>query len=215
MSRTLLLTLATALITMGSPVAAQASSPTVSSTDTMTAAALPVVDPEIAFQRAATWLTADNGGPVPYSMSRCFPGFTAAPCTVPQYRTDCSGFVSMAFGLSRSYVTAEMDNSTFATRISKQDLRPGDLMLNGNPPSGSFGHVVLFEKWADSAHTKYLGYEQSGSGGTRHHVIPYPYFASYTPSLFPYRYNNIKQDPEAPPLPPRVYLSNGVSGGSQ
>ena len=83
---------------------AQANPSTVSAADTMTASALPVVDPEVAFQRAATWLTADDGGPVPYSMERCFPGFTSAPCTVPKYRTDCSGFVSMAFGLSRSYV---------------------------------------------------------------------------------------------------------------
>lgn len=42
-------------------------------------------------ERAATWLTANSGKPVPYSQSRYFQG----------YRTDCSGYASMALELGK------------------------------------------------------------------------------------------------------------------
>jgi hypothetical protein len=37
--------------------------------------------------------------------------------------------------------------------------------------------------------TSYLGYEQSGDGGTHHRVIPYPYFGTYLAS--PYRIRSL------------------------
>src|ERR1700730_3372214 len=104
-------------------------------------------------------MTANGGGTVPYSQAKCFPGFTpaASGCVPPKYRTDCSGFVSMAFGLSQSYVTGDMAQSWFAKPITKGELQPGDLMLNATPGDG---HVVLFESWANSSHSSYLAYEQ-------------------------------------------------------
>ncbi|MES5819411.1 hypothetical protein [Streptomyces sp. RG80] len=58
------------------------------------------------------------------------------------YRTDCSGFVSMAWHLTSSLTTQTLDNAS--TQISKADLRPGDA-LN----SSSEGHAVLFAGWKD------------------------------------------------------------------
>ena len=44
---------------------------------------------------------------------------------------------------------------------------------------------MIFDHWVDTAVTSYIGYEQSGDGGTHHRVIPYPYFGSYP--MTPYR----------------------------
>jgi len=33
--------------------------------------------------------------------------------------------------------------------------------------------------WTDPTMTAYLGYEQSGDGGTHHRVLPYPYYGGY------------------------------------
>jgi hypothetical protein len=148
---------------------------------------LPTVTPEEAFTRAATWLGAVNGGPVPYSMDLCFPGFgsSADGCAPPTYRTDCSGFVSMALGLSSSLVTSQLASSDYTVALSKEQLHPGDLLIN--PGAGGAGHAVLFEKWADGAHNTYWGYEQAGNGGTHHRVIPYPYDNGYPMSPYHYR----------------------------
>jgi hypothetical protein len=127
------------------------------------------------FTRAATWLTAWAGGPVPYSMVDTYNG----------YRRDCSGFVSMALGLngpgfSTSGLVAR------STRITKEELRPGDMIIN--PPDGPAGHVTLFERWTDTSMTRYLAYEQAGGRGTLHHEIPYPYFGGGA-GFVPYRLN--------------------------
>jgi hypothetical protein len=70
-----------------------------------------------------------------------------------------------------------------ATPIQKTDLRAGDLLIN--PAPGGAGHVVIFDQWADTTMDAYVGYEQSGDGGTHHRVIPYEYFGGYPMS--PYR----------------------------
>jgi hypothetical protein len=48
--------------------------------------------------------------------------------------------------------------------------------------------VVIFGRWTDATMSSYIGYEQSGDGGTHHRVIPYPSFGGY--ELSPYRYVN-------------------------
>jgi hypothetical protein len=132
--------------------------------------------------RAESWLTAWNGGPVPYLSS-------SDPSDWFQgYRRDCSGYVSMVLGLpGPGLVTGQLADSSVSTPITRDTLQFGDLMIN--PGSGSSGHVVIFDKWADAGHTQYVGYEQSGDGGTHHRTIPYPYFNGYPMS--PYRYNHI------------------------
>jgi hypothetical protein len=129
--------------------------------------------------RAATWLTGWNGGPVPYSMS------TDPAVWFGGYRRDCSGYASMALGLPGPGLTAG-GLAARSTPISKTALQPGDLLIN--PTSGGAGHVVIFDHWTDATMNTYMAYEQSGDGGTHHHVIPYPYFGGYPMS--PYRNGN-------------------------
>jgi hypothetical protein len=127
--------------------------------------------------RAAMWLTAWNGGPVPYLSSN------DPAALLDGYRRDCSGYASMALGLPGP----GLDTAGLAARstpIQKTDLRPGDLLINID--AGAAGHVVIFDRWADTTMSSYVGYEQSGDGGTHHRVIPYPYFAGY-PQPGPYR----------------------------
>lgn len=127
--------------------------------------------------RAESWLTAWNGGPVPY-LSSGNPG-----SWFQGYRRDCSGYVSMALELPGP----GLDTRGLAARstpLSKLELRAGDLLINPSPDLR--GHVVIFERWTDASTTSYLGYEQSGDGGTHHRVIPYPYFGDYP--MNPYRF---------------------------
>ena len=126
--------------------------------------------------RAATWLTAWNGGPVPYLSS-------GDPATwFGGYRRDCSGYASMALGLPGPGLTSA-GLAARATPIQKAELRAGDLLINPAPDLA--GHVVIFDHWTDASMTSYMGFEQSGDGGTHHRVIPYPYFGGY--SMSPYR----------------------------
>jgi hypothetical protein len=130
-------------------------------------------------ERARTWLTAVNGGPVPYMSS------TDPTTWFGGYRRDCSGYASMALGLPGPGLdTAQL--AAHSTPINQADLQPGDLLIN--PAPGGAGHVVVFDHWTTPAMTGYVGYEQSGDGGTRHRTIPYPYFGTYP--MTPYRYTN-------------------------
>ncbi|KAL0213744.1 hypothetical protein P9112_005928 [Eukaryota sp. TZLM1-RC] len=119
--------------------------------------------------RGKRWV--DKG--VPYSQKKTFEG----------YRTDCSGFVSMAWKLAKPGRTTR-NLSGVSKRISKKSqIQPGDAMLN----VGS--HVALFVAWADKAKTKYVAYEESGSKKKAiKRVTPYPYWSG---GYHPYRYNNI------------------------
>ncbi|UQX04576.1 C40 family peptidase [Streptomyces sp. RerS4] len=109
--------------------------------------------------RAKTWLTANNGRPVPYSQTKYWKD---------GYRQDCSGYVSMALGLPKPGPnTVALKNNGFTRRIAMKDLAPGDLVLKANSNSADYRHVVIFDGWANSAHTAYKSYEQAGGVGTR------------------------------------------------
>jgi hypothetical protein len=125
--------------------------------------------------RAATWLTGWGGGPVPYLSS-------SDPATwLNGYRRDCSGYASMALGLPGPGLSSA-GLAARATPIQKAQLRAGDLLINPAPDLA--GHVVIFDHWTDATMASYMGYEQSGDGGTHHRIIPYPYFGNY--SMSPY-----------------------------
>ncbi|MEU9855367.1 hypothetical protein [Streptomyces sp. NPDC047974] len=89
--------------------------------------------------RALNWLSRD----VPYSQSTT----ATDPEGAHRYRTDCSGFVSMAWHANESYNTGSLPSVSAV--INKSDLQPGDAL---NTQSG---HVVLFEKWVDKAAGKF------------------------------------------------------------
>jgi hypothetical protein len=100
---------------------------------------------------------------VPYSQAKTHNG----------YRTDCSGYASMALALGKPGLnTVGLAKSSVTTRISMSQLKQGDLIIDATGNSNT-RHVVIFEKWANTAHTSYWEYEQRGSYGTDHRTRTY------------------------------------------
>ena len=116
-------------------------------------------------ERAQSWAEAGVG----YSGSNYFTNKYGT------YRTDCSGYVSMAWGLPTSLTTVTLPGVSYP--IAKDALEPGDIL--NNPLPGTSGHVVLFAGWSDAAKTRYFAYEESPSGGAHLSEIPYPYWPGY------------------------------------
>lgn len=126
-------------------------------------------------ERANSWVN----NPVPYNMNGSAPDPDGK-----YYRADCSGFVSMAWGLDDSYSTVTLPDVSH--EIAKDDLKPGDILLKGGPGTGGAnGHVTIFNGWANDDHTAYNGIEQSGSQNTVAREIAYPY--DQDSSYVPYR----------------------------
>ncbi len=122
-------------------------------------------------------------------------GHDGAPLTYNGYRTDCSGFVSMAWGLSKQYgglSTRDMASPKVAHQITKAELLPGDVLLDANE------HVVIFGGWTDASRSHYTAYEEVGPTAwcALESVIPYPYWPVGL-HFAPYRYNGIQDDPPA------------------
>jgi cell wall-associated NlpC family hydrolase len=100
---------------------------------------------------------------VPYSQLRSRDG----------YRTDCSGYVSMALSLGRpGPITVGLASSSVTTPISMSQLQPGDLVIDANGNNNT-RHALIFVKWADSRHSAYWEYEQRGSYGTDYRTRTY------------------------------------------
>ncbi|MER5349709.1 peptidoglycan-binding protein [Kitasatospora sp. NPDC002551] len=138
------------------------------------AAAAPVTRAQI-IERAQRWVDQK----VPYSMSRYWSD---------GYRQDCSGFVSMAWGLGSSQTTWTLPS--FADRIGKAELQPGDILVYNNPASPQSGsHVTIFGGWTDSSRTRYVAYEQT-SPSTLKRSTPYAYWNN-SASYVPYRYKGL------------------------
>ncbi|MBV2153159.1 hypothetical protein [Kitasatospora sp. SUK 42] len=109
--------------------------------------------------------------------------------TYQGYRTDCSGYASMAWKLGTpGLATPDFVPSGVASWLnSKEDLKPGDALLND--ASGAAGHIAIFNGWTDGTHTSYDAYEFTGSG-VHHRTIPYPYFSGYG-TFKPVRNNSV------------------------
>lgn len=133
-----------------------------------------------------------------YSMQATSPG----PESNKVWRKDCSAFVSMAWGTYHSsnptgYTTWSLHPSSgygVTKAISKSALRAGDILLITPSENGaSYGHVGIFEKWANSAKTSWVILEQAYStGGTARRTIGYPYSPSGNGAKYkPYRYVRI------------------------
>ncbi|KAK3994427.1 hypothetical protein QBC44DRAFT_391682 [Cladorrhinum sp. PSN332] len=122
---------------------------------------------------------------VPYSMSRNYPDPKGR-----NYRTDCSGFVSMALHASApGYNTVSLPS--IATPISWSQLKPGDFVGTlGAGTGGAAGHVTLFLSWADSGKTKYNTLECKGGDG----CVQYKRSVGWKVGSFtakPYRYEKV------------------------
>ncbi len=121
--------------------------------------------------RAATWLIADDGKQVPYSMEKFWQD---------GYRQDCSGYVSMAAKLGHHNPrggpdTVALVTSTYTVPVEIADMKPGDLFIDAvdEPGPADFRHVVIFERWTRADRSEYLAYEQRGGHGTDHRVLRY------------------------------------------
>lgn len=104
------------------------------------------------------------------------------------YRTDCSGFASMAWGLPgrphdpRGGLNT-VDLAGISVPIDKRDLLPGDLLIDVTGDRTT-RHVTIFVSWADPLRSRYWTYEQCSGFGAVHRVISYPYHgnaAGYRP----------------------------------
>ncbi|MCX5378203.1 peptidoglycan-binding protein [Streptomyces sp. NBC_00091] len=158
--------------------------------------AVKAVDRATIINRAKLWLDAK----VPYSMSEYWSD---------GYRQDCSGYVSMAWNLGTNEWTGSLD--TFATKITKEELLPGDMLLFHNPADPNNGsHVVIFGGWVDETRTHYVAYEQTRPT-TRKQATPYGYWKN-SDKYLPYRYNGVTSGilpeepvPGAPPAGTAVF----------
>jgi cell wall-associated NlpC family hydrolase len=96
-----------------------------------------------------------------------------------RYRTDCSGYVSMAWALpgkppNRHGGLDTVGLASVSAEIGKDELRPGDVLLRIEGTNLT-RHVVIFAAWAGMERAAYWGYEQAGGIGTTYRVVPYPY----------------------------------------
>lgn len=113
--------------------------------------ALLVATPAFAITRASVLARAQSwiDIPVKYSQTHYYKG----------YRTDCSGFTSMAWKTTRSghaysYTTRSLQS--ISTSIPADALLPGDAMVRYDH------HAQIFYGWLDATHTYYVVYEQTG-----------------------------------------------------
>lgn len=123
--------------------------------------------------RSRSWLDAQ----VPYSQQSCYQNEYGS------YRTDCSGYVSMAWGLTHSRTTVTLRD--VATEIPRADLRPGDALTNAN-------HAALFVRWADGAQSEPVVREQTGPDGAP--PVERTWSAATAGAYTPVRYYRITED---------------------
>ncbi|SCG57919.1 FG-GAP-like repeat-containing protein [Micromonospora coxensis] len=152
------------------------------------------ITPTEVLSRAKFWY--DNRGSIPYNQGGYYPDQNGR-----NYRTDCSGFVSMAWHLSTSKTTHNM--YTVSKQISKNDLQPGDVLNIASR------HVILFKRWIDKSTGTFEYYAfgstpvkmatetlTGGSDGRIDSHLASDYVAR--------RYNNISTSGEAPVKDPGV-----------
>lgn len=127
-------------------------------------------------ERAWTWVRRD----IQYSQS----GTARDAERHHTYRRDCSGFVSMVWHIRPTGMSAPWTGSlgNYSTAKAKSNLKRGDILLDpGN-------HVVLFHKWANTAHTKFWLFEMSNPTSDMNHRVAYlSSYSGYTAR----RYNHI------------------------
>jgi len=153
-------------------------------------------------QRAVDWVNAE----VPYNDSTA-QGWSDSTVGGP-YREDCSGFVSMAWGLTSSLTSQTLPS--VATVIPTSQLQPGDAL------DYTAEHALIFDQWVDqSAGTFDYYYESSGTG---HTIEAEGNFNDSTLDSWPtsdyeaLRYNNLATAPAylAASAPSSTVASNGA-----
>nr|ACG70935.1 lipoprotein [Planobispora rosea] len=110
--------------------------------------------------RAKSWNPA-TAQRVPYSQTKTRGG----------YRTDGSGYASMALGLAKpGPITVDLAKPAYTRPIAMNQLLQGDLVID--PVGGNTARmVVIFDRWADAKRTSYWAYQQRAGYGTDHRVV--------------------------------------------
>ncbi|MER5808229.1 RICIN domain-containing protein [Streptomyces sp. NPDC002033] len=153
-------------------------------------------------QRAQSWVDMK----VPYDQEGSWPEKALGR----EWRTDCSGFVSMAWMLKASETTLSLPRLT--TRIPTSELRPGDIL-------NSSEHVVLFAGWIDRAKGTFTFYQESNksrptnksTGSLQAAKLSNHPVSSYTAL----RYDHIAEDAPTPaPEPPTPARSTAAPAPS-
>ena len=152
-----------------------------------------------------------KAGTVPYSQNAIEPR--------TGYRQDCSGFVSMCWGIPANAApggwgglnTVTLVSGGWMHEIPPADLRPGDAVgICGPGSAGDAGHIVIFERWVndDPNNDDYWLWEQAGgrSGPTRR-VLTYPYGGPWG-QWKAYRFRDISD--ATPPTPPTPDSGGGI-----
>ncbi|MGM1063713.1 hypothetical protein [Saccharothrix sp. Mg75] len=167
--KTLITAVATALAcTAAVPAAAQVAIREAAACDTY--AADRATSRSEAQARAQSWIDER----APYGQGRCHGNQHGS------YRSDCSGFLSMAWGLAVSRNTSSLGE--VSTQIRHADLRPGDALNRST-------HVALFIRWADAARTQPVVREHTGPDGTA--PVERTWSAETASGYTPIRYRNI------------------------
>ncbi|ONI80194.1 hypothetical protein ALI22I_43170 [Saccharothrix sp. ALI-22-I] len=123
--------------------------------------------------RSQSWLDAR----VPYSQRACYQNQYGS------YRTDCSGYISMVWGLTHSRTTATLRE--ISTVVARADLRPGDALTSAY-------HAALFVRWADGARSEPVVREQTGPDGAP--PVERKWSAATASKYTPIRYHRIVEN---------------------
>jgi hypothetical protein len=87
------------------------------------------------------------------------------------YRRDCSGYVSMAWHLAKKSDGWDFNTGDFGATGSKTVLGSYNDLEAGDALDGvSYGHIVLFDRWVDSAKSEMWIYQESDYGIPAEHV---------------------------------------------
>jgi len=149
-----------------------------------TAPAFAAMSRSLVMYRAEKWVAQR----IPYSQSvyRTLDGRAVGMSS--GWRTDCSGFASMAWNTFKpGYSTRTLHQTSHA--ITKEELLPGDALVSYNY------HAVIFGGWANPEHTKFyeyqMGSEVTPGDGTGVRIEDYPGPAPADRPYIPYRLNGI------------------------
>lgn len=129
----------------------------------------PPIRRSMIIERAESWLRPF----VAYSQTRFHQNEYGA------YRTDCSGYVSMAWNLpgippDRHGGLDTIGLAQVSMQINKDELSAGDIVLR-TAGTNATRHVTVFHEWATGDRTSYWAFEQASGINTVHRKIAYPY----------------------------------------
>jgi hypothetical protein len=110
------------------------------------------------------------------------------------YRQDCSGYVSMAWGLNQ-YTDFWTGNLNLVSHtVPAAEMLPGDILL-------SDVHTILFAGWANTQHTEFDYYEEAHPGTVARYVVDAPLSAFLDNGFAPFRYDGVVGSSAVPTNP--------------